>query len=73
MLRVKAMAECVSDYLVGHHAAVPGVCKAAQGINAARRLKKALHAAILTRPGSCKEHFSVPFKMEAAQNIPGRW
>src|SRR5689334_7811910 len=44
MLRVEAVAERRGDHVVGHHPTMPGVCKRAQAVVAARRLENTLHA-----------------------------
>jgi hypothetical protein len=48
MLGVEAVAEGMSDYVIGHHPTMPSVGKAAQAIFATRCLKDCLHASMMT-------------------------
>jgi hypothetical protein len=55
MLWVKAVAERMADYVVGHHPTMPSAGKAAQAVASTRRLEHSLHASIMTIvPCLCK-------------------
>jgi hypothetical protein len=47
MIGAKTVAECMGDFFVLHHTAMPGVGKAVHAIHAARRLEDGLHGAII--------------------------
>lgn len=44
VLRVKAMAKGMCDYIIGHHPAMPGVGKLAQSVHSSSGFENALHA-----------------------------
>ena len=48
MLGVEAVAEGMSDHLVGHHPTMPGISKTAQAVVATRRLEDSLHKYMMT-------------------------
>jgi hypothetical protein len=48
MLGVEAVAEGMSDHLVGHHPTMPGISETAQAVVATRRLKDSLHIYMIT-------------------------
>jgi hypothetical protein len=48
VLGVEAMAERMGDYVVGHHAIMPGSGQPTQSVHSARRLEDSLHASIMT-------------------------
>jgi ABC-type lipoprotein release transport system permease subunit len=48
MLGVEAVAERMSDHVVGHHPTMPGVGKTAQAVIATRRLEDSSHAFMMT-------------------------
>src|ERR1700722_3524661 len=48
MLRVKTVAERMRDNVVRHHAAVPGVGKPTQAVNATHRVEESSHASMMT-------------------------
>src|SRR3984885_6958731 len=50
MLRVKTVAERMSDHVVRHHPTVPGVGKSAQALDATHRVEESLHASMMTNP-----------------------
>src|SRR5690348_9104612 len=43
MLGMETVAERMADYLIGHHPAMPGVCKAVQALVATRCLEHGTH------------------------------
>jgi len=48
MLGVEAVAERMTDHVVGQHPTMPGVGKAAQAVMATRRVENSFHASIMT-------------------------
>jgi hypothetical protein len=55
MLRVEAVAERMTDNVVGHHPTMPGVGKTAQAVASTCRIKDSSHDSIMTIvPSLCK-------------------
>ena len=53
MLRMEAVAERMSDYLVGHHPTMPGIGKTPQALVATRCLEDSFHTYMITILGYC--------------------
>jgi hypothetical protein len=55
MLGVEAVAEGMTNHVIGHHPTMPGVGKAAQAVVATGRFEHSLHASMMTIvPSLCK-------------------
>jgi hypothetical protein len=56
MLGVEAVAERMTDNVVGHHSTMPGGGKTAQALASTRRIEDSLHASIIITivPSLCK-------------------
>jgi hypothetical protein len=52
---METVAECMADYVIGHHPTMPGIGKTKQAVVAARCLEDRMHASIMTIvPCPCK-------------------
>lgn len=65
MLGVEAVAEGMSDYLVGHYPTMPGISKAAQAVVTTCRLEDSLHTSmIMIFPASVQDDCSREFGLD---------
>jgi hypothetical protein len=71
MLGMKAVAECVADYIVGHHPTMPGVRKVLQSLVATGRFEYSAHGSMMTmfRPTSLFQQISQIVWHISTQNL----